>query len=156
MALPLMSTIRATTKTALDAVPAIGIVHDRPRRPQNLQPEEFDTLYIDPVIGTVRVWMVNVINNDPTEDEAGDLFITPRTVSVEGYLTFDQENDSQTTFEDLLDLATDAIAGAAAIFGTPINTPRDIIETIDFESLGDILCHHVLMTYQVEATFTAP
>ena len=148
---PTLATILTNIKTQIEAVSSIGNVLDRPRDAVN--PEDFDTLFIDTTSGTVRCWIIDIGTSDALEDVAGNLFVTTRTVTVEGFLAFNQTDNSQATFQALVDAVQSKINGNSSIFGScPLFADTGTSIQVDFASLGNVLCHHASIQFLVEST----
>lgn len=152
-ATPDIATTKTAVKTVLDAIPDIGVVHDRIRRSNT--PEEFADLFIDPALNLIQAWMIECATSDGEEDAAGDLFLDRRGIVIHGYRGFDDEGASTADFEALAALVESALQGSDAIFGeAPLSTDRTIKMTFGKEKLADILCDYVRIEFLVEAEET--
>jgi hypothetical protein len=153
---PTVSATTAAIKTVLLAISNIGNVYDRPRRAY--PPSEFRNLFVDSTDDRYRVWFIDVTMTDDEEDAAGFLFLVRRTITIEGFLGWADDPttyDTQAKFRELCEAVQSAIESEDTIFGAaPLATDVTTQITIDLDYLGDVMCHHALVTLQVESEET--
>lgn len=146
--------IRAALKTLIETVSGIGQVHDYKRYAADWK--TYKELFQK---GTkVNEWEIQregfSVEPRGTQAVQGKVKDTIHRMVVRGFYSFDDKCASEKTFDTLVDGVTDLfianqdISQTAEIVGIPI------IGDINFNFLGDVLCHMVEVRIEVrERTF---
>jgi len=145
-----LAEIRAAIVAVLQAVPDVGIVHDRERYAQDTK--RLAQLYA--VDGAIRGWYVRRVSTQETSGAIGRWEITHQW-RVRGFRSFKDEDASELAFQDVIEAMRDAVRADETLGGTVIDTvvgdggsavaglQVDEVQSVMF---AGVLCHAATLT----------
>lgn len=143
--MPTVEQIRAAIKTTLQGVSNIGQVHDYERYAENMP--GFRALYQSTIAGSaqVRGWYVRRLARQANSNSLGRFVITT-TWRIAGFMSFDDANASEKTFDTLCDavvaafIANETLSGVVdcVVVGDVAGLQIDDTGPVMF---GGVLCH---------------
>jgi hypothetical protein len=140
------ATIRAQIKIIMEGVSGIGVVHSRKRVSTSLA--GFFKLMTSGTPAMINGWM---IHRQATPSERGNMPTIDRfhTYKILGLYDLDDENDSDSTFQALIEAIFDAFKSNLTLNGTALNSDPINIDNIDEDEYVHRLFHTCELTLTV-------
>lgn len=139
-------------KTALESVSGLDNIYKRDS--WTVDPKEFRKLFTEAIKGRkrrVNTWMIG----RESFREAKDLqirYIKAHTFVIRGFLSFNEEDDSWTEFQGLVDAICDRFRGDQTIWNSCSEEVEEAVQArlIGYEFFGEVFSHYCELVLEIE------
>jgi len=142
----------AEIKAVLEVITDLKNIYKRDR--WTVDPQQFRNLFTEPISGKnrrVHTWMIGREGFRETKDYQVR-FIRTHSIIIRGFFAFNEEKDSWTAFQSLIDKISAGLRNNQTIWNACSEGVEEAVQArlIGYEFFGEVFCHYCELVLEVE------